>query len=331
MSESVHFLQNAMDSIPADKVWKWRNWICKDVSRYTMRVPNAWRSFFLLFGIPMNRQSIPPGIRLGGKDTGWPVTLECPLRAYSASWKSIESFMQMISFCNSCVLSVSSKIVSPSSVNLLLAIVSKVELWNFFNSSISVKLFRWASRNFEFGCNICSWKSCWSRRWNFSAWVRWNSTRSFSLDFCAPLRSSSFWNGRFWISFWQSGRICSFCRIKQILICAFSGFFLVLFQQRIASFYHGFLLLFQQRVAPFYHDFLSLFHQRVAALYRTLTTTNQQTCLLAGRMNFFLICVEEHLTYLRHRHDRLPRGIIARGIVVRSWTLWKTQHKFPSR
>ena len=63
----------------------------------------------LRLGIPIERLSIPPGIGWGGKDTGWLVTWKCPLRTDSASWKSLESFIQLISFCNSCILPMSSK------------------------------------------------------------------------------------------------------------------------------------------------------------------------------------------------------------------------------
>ena len=54
------------------------------------------------------------------KNTGWLVTWECSLRTDSASWKSLESFIQLISFCNSWILAVNSKIVSRSSTNFLL-------------------------------------------------------------------------------------------------------------------------------------------------------------------------------------------------------------------
>ena len=54
----------------------------------------------LRLGIPIERLSIPPGTGWGGKDTGWLVTWECPLRTDSASWRSLESIIQLISFCN---------------------------------------------------------------------------------------------------------------------------------------------------------------------------------------------------------------------------------------
>ena len=123
----------------------------------------------LRLGILIERLSIPPAIGWGGNDTGRLATWDCPLRTDSASWKSLESFIQLISFCNSCNLPVNSKIVSESSTNLRLATVSKVELWNFFNSSISLRLLWWASRNSEICCKNCSWRSCWSHRCFLSA------------------------------------------------------------------------------------------------------------------------------------------------------------------
>ena len=56
------------------------------------------------------------------------------------SWKFLESFIQFISFSKSCILPVSSRIVSWSSTNILLAMVSNVENWNIVNSSISLRL-----------------------------------------------------------------------------------------------------------------------------------------------------------------------------------------------
>ena len=70
--------------------------------------------------------NIPSGIGWVGKDIGRLVTWEFPLRTDSASWKSLESFIQFNSFCNSCIIPVSSRIVSWSSTNLRLATVSKL-------------------------------------------------------------------------------------------------------------------------------------------------------------------------------------------------------------
>ena len=49
----------------------------------------------------------------------------------SASWKSLESFIQFTSFCSSCTLPDNSKIVFWSSMSFRLASVSNVELWKF--------------------------------------------------------------------------------------------------------------------------------------------------------------------------------------------------------
>ena len=133
--------------------------------------------------------------------------------------------MQWISFCNSCILPVSSRIVSWSSIKNILVIVSKVELWNFFNSYISLRLFSWTSRRSQFCFNDCSWRSWWSCRRRFSAWARWSSSccdSIVSLNFCILLRSWSALNSCFLISAWQSSRICSLCRSRRVLICQFS-------------------------------------------------------------------------------------------------------------
>ena len=165
-----------------------RNWICKIVSRKSMRP--IFLAAFLRLGIPRERLSIPSGIGWGGKDTGWLVTWRCPLRTDSASWKSLEPFIQSISLCNSCILPVNSKIVSRSSINFLLAIVSNVEPWNRFNSSISLRLFPWAPRRSQVCFNNCSWRSWWSFRRRSSAWARWSSSccdSIVSLNFCILL------------------------------------------------------------------------------------------------------------------------------------------------
>ena len=187
MSEAALLFWNSMDSIPADKVPK-RTQL--DLQKTFPDIPCVSQMLggpSLRLGIPLERLSIPPGTGWGGNDTGWLVTCDFPLRTDSASWKSLESFMQWVSFCNSCILPVSSKIVSWSSTNLRLAIVSKVELWNFFNSSISLRLLSWASRKSQFCCKNCAWRICWSRRWSSSAWAQWSSScwdSIVSLNFC---------------------------------------------------------------------------------------------------------------------------------------------------
>ena len=179
------------------RCWWWRIWIYKNVSRKTMCVPNAWRPFSAARH-PKERLCIPSRIGWGGNDTGRLGTWEFPLRIDSASWNSFESFMQFISCCKSCIRPESSKIVSWSSTNLRLARVSKVELWNFFNSVISLRLFWWASRNSKFCCNNCPCRSCWSRRWSSSAWMKF-----VSVNFCLALGKNSLF-----LSVQQSSNLC---------------------------------------------------------------------------------------------------------------------------
>ena len=141
--------------------------------------------------------NIPSGIGWGGNDTGRLVTWEFPLRTDLASWKSFESFMQFTSFCSSCILPDNSKIVFWSSMTFRLATVSTVELWNFRNSSISVRLCWWASRNFNFCRHNCPWKS----RRSSSAWAAWSS---------------------WWLTFSRySAIIVYLCSSSRVLICAF--------------------------------------------------------------------------------------------------------------
>ena len=97
-----------------------------------------------------------------------------------ANWFSILKILwiiQFTSFCSPCTLLDNSKIVFLYSTNLPFAIMSKVELWNFFDFSISQQNFWWASRSSKCCCNNCPWRNCWFRRWSFSAWAQWRSFR----------------------------------------------------------------------------------------------------------------------------------------------------------
>ena len=135
-----------------------------------------------------------------GNNTGRLVTWEFPLRTDSASWKSLESFIQFTSFCSFCILPDNSKIVFWSSMSFPLAIVSKVELWNFRNSSISERLCWWASRNFI----CCRHDSSRRIRRSSSAWAAWSS---------------------WWPIFSQfSSTIICLCSSSRVLICAFELF-----------------------------------------------------------------------------------------------------------
>ena len=112
--------------------------------------PKCLAALFLRRGDTKECLSIPSSFGWGGNDTGRLVTWEFPLRTDSASWKSLESFIQFTSFCSSCTLPDNSEIVFWSSMSFRLAIASKVELWNIRNSFISVRLCWWASRNSNF-------------------------------------------------------------------------------------------------------------------------------------------------------------------------------------
>ena len=144
--------------------------------------------------------NIPSGIGCVEKDTGRLVTWEFPLRTDSASWESLESFIQFTSFCSSCTLPDNSKIVFWSSMSFRLASVSNVELWNFRNSSISVRLCWWTSRK-----SICCRHNSSRRiRRSSSAWAAWSS--------CWPIFSK------------YSAIIICLCSSNKVLICAFELF-----------------------------------------------------------------------------------------------------------
>ena len=164
------------------RCWRRRPWICKNVSRCTMRVPNVWRLIVAARHSPRERLSVPPGSRKSGKNAGWLATWDCPLRTDSVPIKTLESFIQLTSFCSSWILAVGSRTVSRSSISFLLENPTNVDPWNRSNSSISLRLFIWASRRSRFCSNNCSWRSCWSRRSCSSpAWARLISLRWDSI------------------------------------------------------------------------------------------------------------------------------------------------------
>ena len=138
------------------RCWGRRCWICKNVSRKTLRVPYAWRP---IFAARHSQRTASHSTKTWMRwERNW---LTGNVGMSTAYWFSIslESFIQLMSFCNSWILPVSSRIVSRSSINFLLVIVSNVEPWNRFNCFITLRLFSWASRRFQFCFNNCSWKS----------------------------------------------------------------------------------------------------------------------------------------------------------------------------
>ena len=190
--------------------WWWRIWIGKNVSRFTMWCPKCLAAHRCGSGFPENGLAFPSGIGWGGNDTGRLVTWEFRLQIDSASLHSSESLIPFISFCNSCIGPESSKTVFWSSTDLRRAIVSKVELWNFFNLPFH--------RNSKFCCNNCARRSCWSRRWSSSVVsARWSSS-------CCQIFVKFFCHKRVEIRVcWflpDSARIRSFYLSSKVQICA---------------------------------------------------------------------------------------------------------------
>ena len=89
-----------------------------------------------------------------GSNAGWLGTWESPLRTDSASFKSLQSFIQSTSFCSSWILAVNAAIVSWFS-SFLLEDSSTRDSWTFFNSSITQRLLIWASRRSRFCSDNC--------------------------------------------------------------------------------------------------------------------------------------------------------------------------------
>ena len=91
------------------RCWWWRMWIWK--KRFPIyHVSQMLGGPSLRLGDTKERLIIPSGTGWGGNDTGRLVTWEFPPRIDSASWKSLKSFLQLISFYNPFILPVSSKI-----------------------------------------------------------------------------------------------------------------------------------------------------------------------------------------------------------------------------
>ena len=106
-------LTNSIDSIPEDKelvkmhVDLQKTFPDKPCVSQTLGGPS------LRLGDTKECRNIPSGIGCGVNDTGRLVTWAFPLRTDSASWESLESFIQITSFCNSCTLPDNSKCSGP--------------------------------------------------------------------------------------------------------------------------------------------------------------------------------------------------------------------------
>ena len=175
-----------------------------------MRVPNAWRAF--------------SAARRYERLSQHPTRNWIKWVRHRASWKSLESFIQLISICNSWILPVSSRYL---------------DLRPIFSS----KLYRMP--NLEIASILPS-------HWDFShelhedpdfvpkivheevadlvEAVRLLDEHDQFLLFETLSFHSKFeyfwhnrpWNSCFRSSAWQSARICSHCRSRRILICSFS-------------------------------------------------------------------------------------------------------------
>ena len=148
-----------------------------------MCVPNAWRPFSAArHSIRISQHSFRNWMRwewhwstgnVGISTANWFSILKLFNHSYNLFHFAIPVFGQKVP-----------EIVSWSSTSLRLAMVSKVELWNFFNSSISLRLLWWAWRNSKFCCNNCSWRSCWNRCWTSSARAQWSSCWDSTISPC---------------------------------------------------------------------------------------------------------------------------------------------------
>ena len=197
MNGAAPQLTNSIDAILEDK-----DLMKMQVDRFPIYhvCPKCLAALLCGTAIRKNASTSPSGIGWGGNGTGRRVTWEFPLRTDSASWKFLESFIQFTSFCSSCTLPDNSQRVFWSSMSFRLAIVSKVELWNFRNSSISVRFCWWTSR-----------KSC--------CWRHNSSCRI--LRSCSARAAWSSW--RLTFSRYSAIIVC-LCSSSRVLICAFELF-----------------------------------------------------------------------------------------------------------
>ena len=116
MYEAAPQLSHSIDSILKDKeLMKMHVDLQKRFPIYHVSQVHGGPS--LRHGDTKEGLNIHSGIGCVWKNTGRLVTWEFQLRTDSASWKSLESFIQITSFCNSCTLPDNSKIVFWSSMS----------------------------------------------------------------------------------------------------------------------------------------------------------------------------------------------------------------------
>ena len=217
---------------------------------------------------------------------------EFPLRIDSTSWNSFESLILFISFWNSCIRPKSSNKVFWSSTNLRLAIVSNVALWNFLDSSISVRLLWWASRDSKFCCDDCPLDLLLGELW-------------LGQGLCQGLDMS-----------------LHEVVVLGLMICGEVG--LVSRSLHLFGECAVFLLPSRQVLTTCHNSSLcshSLGHGR-----RWLT--DRQASSL-GVTNVYSVCVMKASPRPRCHRSPHPRGTVAQRTVGVSGTLWRTRQKSP--
>ena len=134
-----HIRTPRIDSL---RIWCWRRrqWIYKNVSWYTMRVPNSWR---LIIASWHSQRTALHSARISRR---W---VKSNVGLSTAYWFSICKISRIIHAINFILqfLNLAFNDSVRSSTNLLL---ENVDPLNRFNSSISSRLFLWASRRSRF-------------------------------------------------------------------------------------------------------------------------------------------------------------------------------------
>ena len=151
------------------RCWRRRGWICKNVSRFSMCVPNAWRPIFAARHFYRTAQH---SVRIWMRwEKHW---LTGNVGLSTAYWLSICQIFRIVHTINFILQFLYYASEFKDSILIFdqfsLAIESNVEPWNHFNFFISFGLLSWASRRSQFCFINCSWRSCWSCRRRSSPW-----------------------------------------------------------------------------------------------------------------------------------------------------------------